>query len=282
MSATIVKTARGPIEVARTGRGPAILFAHGMPGGWYQAMPLAEELADSHESVLVTRPGYGRTPLSSGRTADEQADLYAAVLDELGIDDVTVVGISGGGPSSVAFAQRHPDRTRRLVLLCALTSHLIPIPAYARAGVRVPGAFRVGAAFELRRDRRFVADPPALLEWHRKGMTPSELARLDADASIGAGIHRFYADRAAAPSWHAGMRNDVRQLLRARTPAPTDRIAAPVVVVHGDADTVVSPAHAEHHATAIAGADLHIIEGAGHGLPLVHRDTVTTLLRETS
>ena len=37
--------------------------------------------------IAPSRPGYGRTPLSSGKTHEEAADLMAALLDELKIDD---------------------------------------------------------------------------------------------------------------------------------------------------------------------------------------------------
>ena len=37
----------------------------------------------------------------------EAADLYAALLDELKIDQVIVYGISGGGPSAINFALKH-------------------------------------------------------------------------------------------------------------------------------------------------------------------------------
>ena len=36
--------------------------------------------------ITPSRPGYGRTPLSSGKTSAEAADLLAALLDELKID----------------------------------------------------------------------------------------------------------------------------------------------------------------------------------------------------
>ena len=99
-----MRTARGPVQVASHGSGPALLVAHGMPGDWRQARLLAEDLAQDYRVLLVTRPGYGRTPLRSGRTPAAQADLYAALLDALGLDRAVVLGISGGGPSAYAFA----------------------------------------------------------------------------------------------------------------------------------------------------------------------------------
>lgn len=277
--ATLLRTARGDVEVATMGSGPALLFAHGMPGTWQQALSLAGDLAGSHTVVLVSRPGYGRTPLTSGRTAAEQADLYAALLDALGIDDVTVAGISGGGPSALAFAQRHPDRTRHLALLCALASHLIRVPRYAAIGVRVPIAFRVGAAVELRRDRRSLRDPAAFDRLIRSMLTPAEAARFDDDPRLRADYEAFFRSRVDAPSWHVGMRNDVGQLVANRAPAPVDRITAPATIVHGDCDPVVPLVHAEYHASVLPASSLHVIAGAGHGVPISQRDRTVEILQ---
>ena len=54
--------------------------------------------------ISPSRPGYGRTPLSSGKTYKEQPPLYAAMLDKLGVDKVVVHTISGGGPAGYSFA----------------------------------------------------------------------------------------------------------------------------------------------------------------------------------
>ena len=62
-----VTTACGQIEVAESGTGPALLVLHGTPGDWQQARLLAAELSDRARVLLVSRPGYGRTPLRSGR-----------------------------------------------------------------------------------------------------------------------------------------------------------------------------------------------------------------------
>ena len=75
--------------------------------------------------IAPSRPGYGRTPLSGGKTTVEAADLYAALLDELKIDQVIVYGISGGGPSAINFALKHPNRCKALVTEVAVTGNFV-------------------------------------------------------------------------------------------------------------------------------------------------------------
>lgn len=52
-------------------------------------------------------------------TTDDQARAVAAVLDTLGARDATIVGASYGGMVALAFAALFPERTRRLVVICA-------------------------------------------------------------------------------------------------------------------------------------------------------------------
>ena len=107
----IIETKKGPVEINRKGNAPYMLCFHGTPGIHDGQSNYFEYLTSQGIGVIApSRPGYGRTPLSSGKTFEEAADLMAAMLDELNIDKVLVYGISGGGPITLIFAQRHPDR----------------------------------------------------------------------------------------------------------------------------------------------------------------------------
>src|ERR1051325_1787340 len=80
-----VPTARGPVEYAEVGRGPAVLALHGRPGGYDQGLLMARHIGEGLARwVAVSRPGYLRTPLEVGRTPAAQAHRYAALLDILG------------------------------------------------------------------------------------------------------------------------------------------------------------------------------------------------------
>src|SRR5579859_7389059 len=104
------------------GTGQVIMLLHGSPGGYDHAMALARYLnLQGFTSLALSRPGYRRTPLSSGETPEEQADLFAATLDALDVSEVVVIALSGGGPAGLQFVLRHPDRCRGLVMLAALT-----------------------------------------------------------------------------------------------------------------------------------------------------------------
>jgi pimeloyl-ACP methyl ester carboxylesterase len=121
----IVHTAKGPIEFDCTeGHGPVILVVHGGFGGCDQARVLAEWIDPAHYHILSpSRPGYLGTPLETGRAPEQQADALAALLDILGIQRATVVGVSTGGPAAYLFAIRHPKRVAGLIAIDAVSGH---------------------------------------------------------------------------------------------------------------------------------------------------------------
>ncbi len=117
----IIETACGPVEYYKEGNGPAVLLLHGSPGGYDHALALARFInLQGHTTLTISRPGYRRTPLSSGATPAQQADLCAALLDTLQIKQAIVIALSGGGPTGLEFALRYKDHCRGLVLYSAV------------------------------------------------------------------------------------------------------------------------------------------------------------------
>ncbi len=69
--------------------------------------------------ISVGRAGFGQSDPASDWTFEDYAADATAVLDSLGIDEVTIIAISGGGPYSAAFAAKNPDRVRSIHLAAA-------------------------------------------------------------------------------------------------------------------------------------------------------------------
>ena len=94
-------------------------FTHDGPYGFFD-----EFYEAGYGIISPARPGYARTPITSGRTYKEQPDLYAAMLDKLGVDKVVVHSISGGGPAAYSFARQYPDRCHCLIPECSVSGNL--------------------------------------------------------------------------------------------------------------------------------------------------------------
>jgi pimeloyl-ACP methyl ester carboxylesterase len=109
------------VAYVRSGVGPTIVLLHG-GGTWsYSWRKNVEALAQSHDVIAIDFIGHGFTKrIGSGRSSYDLAQTNAfleATLDALGVREADFVGNSWGGGWALAFAQDHPDRVRRLVLI---------------------------------------------------------------------------------------------------------------------------------------------------------------------
>jgi len=121
MKSQIAHTSNEPVEYTLLGDGPVVLVIHGTSSDCHST-ELAEPLVKAGLSVLTpSRPGYGRTPLETGRSASQAADTLIALLDYLQVQKCSVVAISGGGPTGIALAARHQQRVERLALVAAIS-----------------------------------------------------------------------------------------------------------------------------------------------------------------
>jgi pimeloyl-ACP methyl ester carboxylesterase len=276
----MIATPRGPVEVAHAGQGPAVLMVHGTPGSWRQIVPLAEDLASDFKVVLVSRPGYGSTPLSTTRSATEQADAFASVLEQLDIDRTSIIGVSGGGPSAAAFAQHHPSRTSSLVLACALSAHLLNVPNQMRLLLAIPFLSEVTSLFNRRLGRARLKDPKAVDRTIRENLTEDERRRLDEDPQIAADLVRFALSHLDAPPGIAGFRNDIAEINRIYRDGKPEFIGAacPTLILHGDSDETVSLDHPRFYASAVPQAELIVYEKAGHLFLFTRREESTPLI----
>jgi 3-oxoadipate enol-lactonase len=100
------------------GSGTAVLLLHSGVASREQWDPQWEALTASHRVVRVDLRGFGESPLPAESGWSDSADLLA-LLDELGIDQVAVVGSSYGGRIALELASVAPQRVSRLLLLCS-------------------------------------------------------------------------------------------------------------------------------------------------------------------
>jgi len=119
----VITISQGEIEYVLKGSGPVLLMLHGAPGGYDQSILDMDFWINNGFSLLaISRPGYLRTPLTTGETFGEQADAIKALLDKLGISKVAILAASAGGPIGLHFALRHPDRISALILMAAVSN----------------------------------------------------------------------------------------------------------------------------------------------------------------
>ncbi len=116
------------ILYADIGEGEPILYIFGGGSGPDSAPQFAWLAGAGYRVLSINRPGYLGAPLPADTSFREQADLYASVLDRLGVAEVHVFGLSMGGATAVHFAERHAERAHTLVLWSAVTGRYAPNP----------------------------------------------------------------------------------------------------------------------------------------------------------
>jgi pimeloyl-ACP methyl ester carboxylesterase len=267
-------TRLGPIEHSDDGDGPALMTLHGGMGGCDQSLLLARALVPdlaTRRVIAVSRPGYLRTPLASGPTVEDSADLYAALLDSLGLDRAVIAAVSAGGPSAIAFAARHPDRCAGLILVSTPSGRFeSPPQVMARLKqfqmlCRVPGVAPLLGWLSARNPDKAAA---------RSIRDPKLLRRTLADPEAGhllRALHMSVFERLAQRL--PGTMADTRALC-SLPPLPLQNISAPTLIVHGESDAVVPFAHAERSARQIAGAEVFKVPAGEHVSLFTHLDEV--------
>ncbi len=264
--ATVVETDRGRVQVAVEGDGPPVLAIHGGPGGFDQGLAYCAHLRDGGCRLLaVSRPGYLRTPLDSGRGPEHQADLYAALLDALQIDRAAILGFSSGAPSAVHFAARHRDRTTAL---------------FVDAGILLPFEPPIGpvrrATYEsapvVRLSYRFAMKQPALATSFMVSGVSIGLNRQERRAAADwitsdpgrlRSIQALWSSTAPGKYRRPGWANDKANEV-ALPPLPFTEVTVPTIIAHGDSDAIVPVEHSTLAANTIGTADLIVVEQGHH------------------
>ena len=196
-----------------------------------------------------------RLPVRSPYTLADMAADGVGVLDALGIPKAHICGASMGGMIAQHLAVRHPQRVKSLTLMMTSSgARQLPGPS-----LKVRGAHARAARG---------SDATRAASWRIRRAVPADRQpRLSAaDGARCASVCRSSVRRAYRPAGTA------RQLVAIaadgdRSPLLA-RISAPTQIIHGAADPLVPVAAGRDLARQIPGAELDLVDGMGHDLPL--------------
>ncbi len=240
------------IAVHRTGTGPLAVLVHGYPLDHRMWLDLLRGPLAAHRTLCaVDLRGHGQSPWAGDatHTMERFADDLAAVIRTLddahhGDGTADVVALSMGGYAALALQERHPDAVRSLALVDTRAGADTPEGKAARAAT---------AQSVVQHGRRWLADQmlPKLV-----AADCPALARARVQSMIEAtAVETILADL-------DGMRD------RKNRRVVLAQIAVPTLVVVGSLDVLTPPSDAEAMAKAIPGAQLCVVSGAGHMVPI--------------
>ena len=241
-----------------TGQGPAMVFAHGLGGNhmsWWQQLPY---FAPRRTCVALAHRGFPPSSAVAGeRAPDAYADDLAALIDELKLEEVVLVGQSMGGWTCLEYALKNPQRVRALVM--ASTSGTLDFSQLADKEI---DAWTRQAPEELAKLERIGAHPAA---GERMAREQPALALL-----------YWQISELASPSF----REEVRKRIRAtRTEPPTalEKLPMPVLFITGDEDWVFPPAAGPALAALAPGGSAVRVPSAGHSVYFERAQTFNEL-----
>ena len=245
-----------------SGTGLPVVFIHGWPlsgSMWeYQVTQLPQQ---GLRCITYDRRGFGKSDRPFGCYGyNTLAGDLKALLDELDLHEVTLVGFSmGGGEIAKYFSLYGGERVSKVVLISAVVPYMLQT---ADNPDGVPQE-----AFD-KMLKEITDDRPTFLEAFNKDFYGVEL--------LNQPVTSAYLANASTQALNA---SPIATIECAKSFSSTDfrddvpKINVPTLIIHGDKDkTVPIKATAEQAVENIKGAILKVYEGAPHGLWFTEKD----------
>jgi len=229
------------------GKGPAVIFAHGLGGNhlsWWQQVA---HFAPTRTCVVFAHRGFPPSSPQPGKSApDAYADDLAALIRELDLKDVALVAQSMGGWTCFEYALREPRKVRALVM--ASTSGAMDFSELKNAEV----------------DEWSRRAPAELGKLQARGIHPAGGERMAREQPAFAQLYNQISDL-ASPAFREDVRVRIREQ-RTRSPRLLEQLPMPVLFITGDEDWVFPPAAGPALARLAPKGGAVRVSAAGHSV----------------
>jgi pimeloyl-ACP methyl ester carboxylesterase len=225
--------------------GPPVILIHGAGGTHQHWLYQVRDLSQS-PTYALDLPGHGRSEGGGRDSVTAYGDWLVAFLDAAGLETAVLVGHSMGGAISQDVALRHPARVAGLGLVGT------------GARLRVAPAILDGIHQDYEAAVRLICD------WAFGPETPRELVRQGRRQMSTTPPDVLHGDFAACDAF------DIMDRL--------GEIAAPAVIVCGTQDWLTPSKYSLYLRDHLAGARLHLVEGAGHNVMIERPEAVAEAL----
>lgn len=253
--------ARGlEFHYAEAGAGEdVVLCLHGWPQHWYEWRHLMPALADRHRVIALDLRGFGWSEAPpDGYEKENLADDVLAVLDELGIERVKLVGHDWGGWIGFLLGLRAPERIERYLALNIL-------PPWTSMRTMAPHLWRFWYQW-------LISSPAVGYRLHRSGkFIPKVLAggsvRREAwdDATLHAFSDTFMEParaRAAVQMYRVFSLREVPALARGRY--ADAHLSVPTRLLFGTGDAALRPETLTGYESHTDDMEVELVDDCGH------------------
>lgn len=231
------------VTVENSGVGRPLLLINGIGATGDLFDPFRAFFTD-RETIAFDAPGIGGSPTPlAPYSMKHLAGIVAGMIDELGHDQVDVLGLSWGGGLAQALTHHHPEVVHRLVLVATMPG-VTAIPGRPAAMAILMSPARYYSETYMRRVAPTlyggsIAEHPEMLNEHTKQRANRPPSRIGYLYQLGA-MQRF-----TSLPW-------------------LGRIRQRTLVLAGDADPIVPLANGRLLASRIPAGRLHVVKGGGH------------------
>ncbi len=228
---------------------------------WFEQPTILADMPDGPKRVVVIdNRGAGRSDKPSGRyRMREMADDVIAVLDAIGCERATLVGVSMGGMIAQRVAMHHPSRVGGLVLIATM-------PGLPHSRLPSPKAIGLLLTLPLQKKRSRQHDRLLLPENELDRASVHFAKWPDALAKDPLSASTFASQFAAvATNWTGRLH---------------DKIECPAVIVSGKEDILIPPENGARIAKRIRNSHNVVLDNIAHAIPLLDKEVVTRSLRQ--
>jgi len=269
---TLIETDDVSVHVQKWGPedGPPVLLVHGT-GSWGSIWaPTATALAEQgYRVIALDLPpfGFSEKQKNLDYRAVTQRKRIQAVIDELAIEEITLVGHSFGARPTVEVALQKPEQVRALILVDAalgLTEDPNKKPPMAISIVNNFRPLRSGLVASTITNKWFTRKLLASFI-HDPNDATTEIVSMLQEPSSQKGTTRAVTD------WLPSLLAPTKDELASDT-EQYKAIDFPVHIIWGDLDTVTPPDQAKHLQELIPDATLTLMQDVGH-IPYIEDET---------
>jgi pimeloyl-ACP methyl ester carboxylesterase len=246
-----------PARIREMGTGAPVILVHGYPLDGAMWSGVARALMSRFRVLKPDLPGRGDSPAASSGRMEDYADFLAAILAALA-QPAGLAGFSMGGYAALALARRRPEHLAALAL----------VDTRAQADDEAGRAKRDESIATVRSS----GVAPIADTMIPKLLSPASAGNRDLVDRVRRIMLRQKPETVEADLMALRDRSDSRAALPG--------IGIPTLVVVGAEDALTPPADSEAMASAIPGARLTTIPGAGHLAPMERPGAVAAALSE--
>ena len=114
-----LKLEMGRLHYIDEGEGSPIVMVHGTPTWSFEYRHLIKGLSNRYRCLAMDHIGFGLSdkPSDWSYLPEAHARNVEALMESLGLEDITLVVNDFGGPIGLSYAIRHPDKVKQLVIM---------------------------------------------------------------------------------------------------------------------------------------------------------------------